>query len=61
MEPPATLWSALSHDSTGWLRDWNWKSALTSAAMRATLFFSVNLTVSVAAATAGVSAAGPRP
>lgn len=55
MEPPATLWSALSHDSTGWLRDWNWKSALTSAAMRATLFFGVNLTVSVAAATAAMT------
>ena len=52
-DPPLSVRAALvslrGHPRE-WIHQWNWKTALTSALIRGTLFFFVNLTASAAAA-----------
>lgn len=50
-----TLLRLLRHPAESLLRQWNWKSAVTSASVRGTLFFFVNLGAGVAAAAGAMS------
>jgi hypothetical protein len=46
--------ASLGGDPRQWIRQWNWKTALTSSLVRGMLFFFVNLTASLAAAQAAL-------